>query len=241
MHYWYNNNGQQDGPHSLDQIKSLNLPDSTLIFKTGQTDWRKKSFFKELNSTNLRNDVNSTSSYSIPPITQTNSTSNLNLDFINTPFNWWKWLLIGTTLPFLIGLIGLIDYEFEVLAILGFGLTYILLIVAYIFGNILLYRNWKLIQDGDVRTTPGKAVGFCFIPFFNLYWFFQAIHGLSIDQEKYLNEKGIMTNIKPNKGIALATCISAVIPYLGIIPFFIFGIITFVNQKNISLEILKNK
>ncbi|MBO5438357.1 MAG: leucine-rich repeat protein [Thermoguttaceae bacterium] len=44
-----------------------------------------------------------------------------------------------------------------------------------------LYRCWHLIQDGHARTTPGKAVGFIFVPFFNIYWVFVAIYGLAMD------------------------------------------------------------
>src|SRR5215472_4189380 len=40
---------------------------------------------------------------------------------------------------------------------------------------VLIYQMWQSIQDGHARTTPGKAVGFLFIPFFNLYWMFQAV------------------------------------------------------------------
>jgi hypothetical protein len=47
--------------------------------------------------------------------------------------------------------------------------------VVYLF---LLYRAWRVVQDGQARTTPGKAVGFLFIPYFNLYWIFVALFGL---------------------------------------------------------------
>jgi hypothetical protein len=42
---------------------------------------------------------------------------------------------------------------------------------------MILHRAWRAIQDEQVRTTPGKAVGFLFIPFFNFYWVFVAIGG----------------------------------------------------------------
>lgn len=57
-----------------------------------------------------------------------------------------------------------------VLIIIGF--------VGLIYGGILsliyLHRAWRVIQPGGASTTPGKAVGFLFIPFFNLYWYFVA-------------------------------------------------------------------
>jgi hypothetical protein len=44
-----------------------------------------------------------------------------------------------------------------------------------------VYRIWSAIQDGHARTTPGRAVGFLFIPFFNVYWIFQALAGFASD------------------------------------------------------------
>ena len=41
----------------------------------------------------------------------------------------------------------------------------------------ILYKVWAAIQDGITTTTPGKAVGFLFIPFFNIYWLFRAWGG----------------------------------------------------------------
>ena len=43
-----------------------------------------------------------------------------------------------------------------------------------VFHALILHRGWKSVQDGGAATTPGKAVGYCFIPFFNLYWLAEA-------------------------------------------------------------------
>lgn len=40
---------------------------------------------------------------------------------------------------------------------------------------VLMYRAWSAIQDGHARTTPGRAVGRSFIPYYNMYWIFVAI------------------------------------------------------------------
>ena len=47
-------------------------------------------------------------------------------------------------------------------------------LLALIYKCILLYRLWSLVPPEEAATTPGKAVGFQFIPFFNLYWNFIA-------------------------------------------------------------------
>jgi len=60
-------------------------------------------------------------------------------------------------------------------------------ILCVIFGARLLYFAWASIQDGHARTTPGKAVGFSFIPFFNLYWVFHMLVGYTTDYNNYID------------------------------------------------------
>ena len=63
-------------------------------------------------------------------------------------------------------------------------------VVSVVFAYKLLYRLWTVIQGEDARTTPGKAVGFCFIPFFNFYWWFQAYWGWTVDYNKLIQRRG---------------------------------------------------
>ena len=67
------------------------------------------------------------------------------------------------------GLLGLIV---AIVAVV-FGL------LAIVFGLRILHKLWSLIPIHKAKTTPGKAVGFLFIPLFNLYWNFVAIYGLA--------------------------------------------------------------
>jgi len=73
-------------------------------------------------------------------------------------------------------------------------------VVAMVAGMILtlmyLYRAWAIIPADMRRTTPGKAVGFCFIPFFNYYWLFVAYAGWAKDYNAYLGKTG-QTDVKP--------------------------------------------
>jgi hypothetical protein len=56
--------------------------------------------------------------------------------------------------------------------------------------HTILFKAWDLIQDGHPRTTPGKAVGFLFIPFFNLYWIFQSTSGFAKDYNIFIASLG---------------------------------------------------
>ena len=95
-------------------------------------------------------------------------------------------------------------------------------IVGIVFYYMMLYRAWSAIQDmkkGTPRTTPGKAVGFLFIPFFNFYWIFVGIYGLAQDYNRYIAEKKYDLP-KMSEGLFLASCVlrlCAMIPYLGLL------------------------
>jgi len=92
-------------------------------------------------------------------------------------------------------------------------------IFATVVMCIIVYRMWKAIQDGYARTTPGKAVGFLFIPFFNFYWIFQAYWGFSKDYNAYIERHSIATDRLP-EGLFLAYAIlslSGMVPYIGML------------------------
>ena len=65
-------------------------------------------------------------------------------------------------------------------SLLGFA-AWGISVFAAIYGYIILYRAWHILQPGGARTTPGAAVGFMFIPLFNLYWVFNVYVGWSTD------------------------------------------------------------
>lgn len=61
------------------------------------------------------------------------------------------------------------------------GLGVLCWLPAAVIQCIYLHRAWRCLRFGDPRTTPGRAVGLLFIPFFNCYWCFTAWHGLACD------------------------------------------------------------
>lgn len=63
---------------------------------------------------------------------------------------------------------------FLIVLLIFFLAVCVLGLLAFIYKCILLYRLWSLVPPEEAATTPGKAVGFQFIPFFNLYWNFIA-------------------------------------------------------------------
>ena len=83
---------------------------------------------------------------------------------------------------------------------------------------ILCYRMWQSIYDNYARMSPGRAVGFLFIPLFNLYWIFQVLWGFAKDYNSYISRNSINTRRLP-EGLFLAWVIlplTLAIPYLNI-------------------------
>ncbi len=123
-------------------------------------------------------------------------------------------------------------------------------IVTTVFWCILLYRHWSLLQGHGARTTPGKAVGFGFIPFYCFYWWFVAYAGLATDNNRYLHVTGI-TSTRMSYGLAVTSCILGIlsctvglIPVVGAIltvPEMIIGFILVLQQRDCVLAILEHR
>ena len=98
------------------------------------------------------------------------------------------------------------------------------ILAASILGYILLYRGWKSIQalrrespqDYDMPT-PGAAVGLCFVPFFSCYWIFVAAVGLANRMNRFLDRRALAVP-RVSSGLAIATCVLVLIPYVGLVP-----------------------
>lgn len=71
------------------------------------------------------------------------------------------------------------------------------------FMYVFLYKMWAAIQDGQARTTPGKAIGFLFIPLFNYYWIFQVLPGYATDFNKFVDRHRVNAP-KLSQGLILA-------------------------------------
>jgi hypothetical protein len=59
-----------------------------------------------------------------------------------------------------------------------FGIPVVMIANLILIAKIF-YRAWTAVQDEHVQTTPGRAVGFLFIPLFNFYWLFVGLGGLA--------------------------------------------------------------
>ena len=114
----------------------------------------------------------------------------------------------------------------EALAVFLIVVGYAALLYGSIVGVVLLYKMWVAVPVRWARTTPGRAVGFLFIPFFNIYWIFQAYWGWTKDYNRFVSESRIRAPRMP-EGLALAACILSLIPYAGIVSPILFLVLFF--------------
>lgn len=139
----------------------------------------------------------------------------------------WLWSLFGGWLasnlvaPASLGLLLVAENNAEGDFWMGVGLLLALAFsgVAAIAYLTWLWLCWGLIQDGKARTTPGKAVGFLFIPLYNLFWNFTALEGLSADLNGYAARWQIRAP-RANSSLAYLACLCAVcslIPFVGML------------------------
>jgi hypothetical protein len=163
--------------------------------------------------------------------------------------------------------------NFWIFYTIGFGLGLLLLFIPFcgifiglpfmfagaVFCYILLYRFWFLIQDSNPGITPGQAVGFSFIPFYNFYWIYVANVQLCKLFNKYCVEKSIVISpINVNFAlvwyiIALANIPLSIIIYLVTFGFGfflsifiamaaqVFHVLVFKQLSDASVKIIEHK
>ncbi len=123
-------------------------------------------------------------------------------------------MLLGYGGGAFLGLAAVVDQS---MALLLFGLA--LVLVGDVTAIALLWRLWAAIQEGVARTTPGRAVGFCFIPFYNFYWVFQALPGWAEDYNKTVTRLGLRlprVSEKPLRWSAIFSVL-CVLPLIGLL------------------------
>jgi uncharacterized protein YbaR (Trm112 family) len=84
------------------------------------------------------------------------------------------------------------------------------------------YQAWRLISQGDEEYSPGLMVGLLFVPFFNLYWMFRAVPGLSTAIQQELRNFAPYRTFGAGWTPGLIACIAALIPYGQPVAFCIF-------------------
>jgi predicted Zn finger-like uncharacterized protein len=77
--------------------------------------------------------------------------------------------------------------------IMTFAAADVFLICSVAIEYVLFYKMWAAIQDDKVSITPAKAVGFLFIPVFNIYWALLMVTGFAEDYDSFVLRRSIKT------------------------------------------------
>lgn len=176
--------------------------------------------------TSRENEVISSPPASTPQRTTTKDT---NYDNIGSP-GFYLMLLYGGLGAWLFGafFLGALFWggkTGKVFMILGM----IAVVGAQINFWVLFYQVWRFVIHESRNygltpsiATPGKAIGFCFIPFFNFYWIFQAFGKFPKDCNALAEAKGSDERMSQGLGIItpiflLLSIIFSVIPVVGFV------------------------
>ena len=178
----YIEEGQERGPVSEHALRSLarsgRVTRDTSVWRSGMPEWGKAGEVGPVGMFGTEDDTLSAEVQlpSLPAVPESGYTA-------ASLYRLWVWYVMpaAAALPvyYLMEAHGFSRRSVVLVIIL-------LAVLAAVAGYTLLYRCWALIQDGGkARVTPGKAVGYCFIPFFNLYWNYIAYVGLAKDMNEY--------------------------------------------------------
>lgn len=99
-------------------------------------------------------------------------------------------IVLGILMPFVLKNMKPGGEASLIMVLFFFGVLCISIYIVIVF-LFCLFRAWNSIQPGHPRTTPLKAIGFLFIPFYNFYWVFQSVKGFVPDYNIFITEAGI--------------------------------------------------
>lgn len=81
--------------------------------------------------------------------------------------------------------------------ITAFAAGDVFLLISILLELLLFYKMWSAIADKQTKTAPAKAVGFLFIPVFNLYWALNMIMAFAEDYNSFIERHSLKTKDLP--------------------------------------------
>jgi hypothetical protein len=177
--WYYVHNRRQIGPVDEIAMRSLvrtsEITQETLVWHAAMADWLPASETElkiHFSESGTQNDNEP------QPLSPTDPPVKFSAESLHTLWIWFA-CTIGSALPLYYICSEFFSETAAMAVIISIAIT------ASIISYVLLYRFWSLIQSGTARTTPKKAVGFCFIPFYNIYWNYIAYVGLAADINRF--------------------------------------------------------
>jgi hypothetical protein len=103
---------------------------------------------------------------------------------------------------------------FSIIGMLAFG-------AYFITALMWLYKSWEMLpaharmSGNGTMVSPGQAIGFLFVPFYNLYWYFVCSAGMCTAYDRVLQSYG--STKRAPRGLAITAAIFQVIPYVNLV------------------------
>lgn len=220
--YHITKNGTQIGPYTEDELQnkltSGELSSGDLCWTEGMAEW--ESIHKAISlpaSVPPPAPPAPAQSPAYPQSSQTNYPNS------NQFINWIPALVFYCATAAISWIVELIQLDGDeeaagIFALLGLPV----IILGVVFMCMLHYKCWMALPQQYRFTTPGKAVGFLFIPFYNFYWAFVSWPKLSEGVISWQRAEGM--NPTDTKALALTYAILFVcsltigqVPGLGIL------------------------
>ncbi len=143
---------------------------------------------------------------------------------ISNPKPYFYMLYGGLVIFTLFGLIALITKNSDIFIVGAIGLWAILLAQIYIY--VFIYQFWRFVIDEGKKVglsfeveTPGKAVGYLFIPFYNIFvWTFKVFREFPLAFNRVAEAKGykVRMPLSPASNIPVWILVG-IIPFVNII------------------------
>ncbi|RPJ64716.1 MAG: hypothetical protein EHM20_18110 [Alphaproteobacteria bacterium] len=117
----------------------------------------------------------------------------------------------------------------------AFAAADIFIIISLLIEFMLFYKMWAAIKDTQTSISPGKAVGFLFIPVFNIYWALLMITGFVEDYNGFVQRRSIKTQNLPMLLFMIYSFMFILTGLLVTIPMmFAFGLFPYINAAFIN-------
>lgn len=259
MTYYIFINGQETGPLTFDELRSYRIQPATRVWRTDMPRWVEARHLAELGEL-----LSEASPFSFERRFQHDTVSASQptayfdrISFLPRLDKDHQWLIrsvllfLGSIVLLVLAIVlgtweevdqrsadtaVLLVYIGIFLFIVGAGLT------IFFFCRVQ-YACWTIVQDGTKKPSPAEAVGFMFIPYFNLYWAFVSFHRLSGELNKKAGEADPGGSPRAQEGLSRAYCILFIgcwIPLLGLLlipPAIVLFCLVMGNHKKVAHRI----
>lgn len=201
---------ERRGPYTIDELFAVGVDRNTFVWFEGSRDWLLLCDVPELAAVFDNDQL-------ILPGMDDDSIRTFPASYLETPLYYGNvlWIIaLGWSLFFnyqgtSFGL------EVAILGLCGAVVLWFLAVLSYL---MLWYRAWDIVQDGHARMTPSAAIGWLFVPVFNVYWIFRASVGLVRDLDAYAARHRLHAPPAPFFSAIAVSVYSAwtLVPFLGL-------------------------